>query len=55
MSKINKQLEKKVCNDGYQPAELGYKPTQGALNPLDPPQGGSGVPLKSSKKDKNPE
>lgn len=57
MSEIKKQLEKKVIsNDGYQPTELGYQPRQGTLNTQNPPQGGSGVPLKSPNKNKkNPE
>lgn len=50
MSVDKKQLEKKVNIEvrhhaaaGYQPAELGYQPTQGNLDSSNPPKGGSGV------------
>ena len=36
--------EKKPIDEGYQPVKKGYQPNQGNLDPLNPPQGGSGVP-----------
>jgi len=61
MSENKKQPEKKVpLKEGHQPVKkgyqpipgdietAGYRPTEGNLDILNPPKGGSGVPLKSS-------
>ena len=57
MSEDKKQTGNKIVGkSGYQPIEKGYQPNQGVLDSSNPPQGGSGVPLKiqgkSSKADK---
>lgn len=48
---INQQ--KKEVGAGYQPLEKGYRPTQGQLDASNPPQSGSGVPLKFNGKREN--
>lgn len=48
-NKENEPVKKKLVLDGYQPdVRKGYKPEKGSLDTSKPPQGGSGVPNKSS-------
>jgi hypothetical protein len=45
------KTNKGPLEEGYQPTDYvkkGYKPTEGNLDPKNPPQGGSGMPKNSS-------
>lgn len=45
MSEEKRESEKEEPSEyGYQPIREGYQPTEGHLDPSNPPQGGSGVP-----------
>ncbi len=44
MSESEKLLaDEQKIDEGYRPYEKGYNPTQGKLDPNNPPKGGSGV------------
>ena len=48
MSEKKGKSEKTRLTEGYQPMIKGYRPKKGNFDDSNPPQGGSGVPLKVS-------
>jgi len=46
-SRVNKKQVVQI-QEGFQPVKKGHQPIKGDLNTANPPQGGSGVPLKPS-------